>query len=191
VAACAWCKKRYRPNAPTSYIVRDGRTIELPRLVLAYFPRWPFYRKVCSEPCAAQVASLEVSPSIELGETLMGFKEDYEEEDVESTLPGFISQDEKKSLIDNATPLNIVGVREGVPMTGASAGVPTWYVDVEARFKGSRKLESRTLSFNKGTNVPNRDNMLAQMLSWFEQDGAEPVPAVLVKQGRSIYFELA
>lgn len=116
----------------------------------------------------------------------MGFKEDYEEEEPgESDLPGFISETEKASLIDNATPLEITGVREGDTQFG-----PRWYVDISVRFKGSRKLESRTIGFNKETRVPNRDNMLAQLLSWFADHDGETVPAILVKKGRSKFFEL-
>lgn len=117
----------------------------------------------------------------------MGFWDEYEE--TVPDLPGFASKEEKQALIDKGTTFSIVAVREGEVTQGPATG-PRFFVDIDVKLPGSRKTESRTLSFGVGQ-IESRDNTLLQMKTYLASHEGETISAALKRAGRAILLVAA
>ncbi len=95
----------------------------------------------------------------------------------------FISAAEKKALADSGAPFAITGVVERESRFEHDTEfvikivVPDGVDGVEAG--------ERALTFARGTGAESRDRTLAGMIEYFEQDGADDIPAKLAKVGRA------
>jgi hypothetical protein len=117
----------------------------------------------------------------------MGFKQQYDPDqpvEGEEELPGFLTVEEKGSLIDKGTTFSIIGARNAETTFGDRV-----MLDIEVKLGQKRTAESKTLSFDP-LRHRQRARMLAQMVEWFADDGADPIEARLTKQGRTILLEL-
>jgi hypothetical protein len=91
----------------------------------------------------------------------------------------FLKPEEVETLMDSGTVLEITGVREADGKFGKTHQVT---LNIEG--------ESRTKSFTQGS-VQGRDDMLNDMLAYFQDNGAEPVKVRFVSWGQAVGIEPA
>lgn len=107
----------------------------------------------------------------------------------EAPVGSYIVAAEKQVMAENGIPFKVNGVL--YEASDRFEGKPRYILEITSPNPETGEDEERLLAFPAGSGADSRDRMLAEMRTYFEGDGAEPVVAKVEKKGRAFFLTQA